>query len=75
MMNAKDVAKYMLEELKKNIILHQEGIVHRIQEKFGDEFVFKNNYGTLSIDRKVLREFNKIKGEDVVWDKEGRCWK
>lgn len=74
-MTTKDVAQYMLNELTQNGVLHQEELVHKIKEKYGDEFIFANNHGTLSIDRKVLREFNKVKGKDILWDRDGRCWK
>lgn len=74
-MKTKDVAEFMVKELAQNGILYQEGLVQKIQKLFGDEFVFANNHGTLSIDRKVLREFNKIKGEKVLWDRDGCCWK
>jgi len=74
-MKIQDVAKYMLEELEKNGVLYQEGLVNIIKEKFGEQFIFSNSYGTLSIDRVVIREFNKLKGKDVLWDKEECCWK
>ena len=73
-MTVKDVAQYMLKELQKDGVLRQVGLVDIIQEKFGDEFVFKTTHGTFTIDRLVIREFNKIKGKDVVWDKDGCCW-
>lgn len=73
-MTAKDVAQYMLKELKRDGVLKQAGLVEVIQEKFGDELVFKTTHGTLTIGRLVIREFNKIKGKDVVWDKLGCCW-
>lgn len=74
-MSAKDVAEYMLQELTKDGILYQEKLVPKIQKLFGDEFVFANAHGTFSLDRKVLREFNKIKGENILWDRDGFCWK
>ena len=74
-MKVKDVAEFMLKELNKKGTLPQVGLVDMIQEKFGDEFVFKTTHGTLTIDRKVIREFNKIKGEDILWDKDGCCWR
>jgi hypothetical protein len=74
-MKMQDVAKYMLEELEKNGVLYQEGLVNTIKEKFGEQFIFANSYGTLSIDRVVIREFNKLKNKDVLWDKEEHCWR
>ncbi|WP_024955048.1 DUF6953 family protein [Sulfurospirillum arcachonense] len=74
-MNVKDVAQFMLNELKKKGVLNQVGLVDIIKEKFGDEFVFETTHGTLTIDRKVIREFNKVKGENILWDKDGCCWR
>jgi len=73
-MKIKDVAEFMVNELDKNGVLPQAGLVDIIKEKFGDEFIFTTAHGTLTIDRKVIREFNKIKGEDVKWDKASNCW-
>lgn len=64
----------MLSELDKNGVLPQARLVEIIKEKFGNEFIFETAHGTLTIDRKVIREFNKLKGEDVKWDKNSNCW-
>lgn len=74
-MTTKEVAQFMLKELNENGILPQTGLVDVIQEKFGDEFVFKTAHGSLTIDRKVISAFNKMKGDDVIWDKAGCCWR
>jgi hypothetical protein len=73
-MKVKDVAQFMLKELNKKGVLPQVGLADIIKEKFGDEFVFTTTHGTITIDRKVIREFNKLKGEDIRWDKDGCCW-
>ena len=74
-MTVKDVAGFMLEEIKKNGSLPQVGLADVIKEKFGNEFVFETTHKTFVIDRKVLREFNKLKGDDIVWDKDRCCWR
>ena len=74
-MSVKDVAGFMLNEIKKNGSLPQVGLADVIRDKFGKEFVFETAHKTLTIDRKVLREFNKIKGDDIVWDKDRCCWR
>ena len=73
-MKVKDVAEFMLKELNKKGILPQVGLADIIKDKFGEEFVFTTTHGTITIDRKVIREFNKLKGKDVQWDKDGCCW-
>lgn len=74
-MTAKDVAGFMLEEVKRNGSLPQVGLVDIIKEKFGAEFVFETTHKTLTIDRKVIKEFNKLKGEEILWDKDRCCWR
>lgn len=73
-MTTKDVAQFMLSEVKKNGVLSQVGLVDIIKKKFGDEFVFETTHGTLTIDRLVIREFNKIKDPDILWNKDGCFW-
>lgn len=74
-MTVKEVAGFMLSELKKNKSLPQVGLADIIKDKFGNEFVFTTTHGTLTIDRKVIKEFNKLKGEDIFWDKDRCCWR
>ena len=73
-MKVKDVAEFMLKELNKKGVLPQVGLAGIIKDEFGEEFVFKTTHGTITIDRKVIREFNKLKGDDICWDKDGCCW-
>jgi len=73
-MKVKDVAQFMLKELNKKGVLPQVGLAEIIKDKFGEEFVFTTTHQTITIDRKVIREFNKLKGENIHWDKDGCCW-
>ena len=55
--------------------LHQRTAVHEIMEQFGEEFANTNDNGTLSIARKVLDAFNKLTGNDVVWEVGKKLWR
>lgn len=53
----RDVALFMLSELNQNEYLYQEEAVYKIEDKFGESFVYYNNNGGQSISKKVLIEF------------------
>jgi len=74
-MTPKDVAEWMLEELKKDKYLYQETVVYDIAEKFGDEFTYTNDNGNLAIDKKVLDAFRKISETTVIWERGTRMWR
>lgn len=69
------IAQWMLEELKRVNYLYQETVVYDIASKFGEEFTYHNQNGNLAIDRQVLREFRKLTGDRVVWERGERLWR
>lgn len=71
---AKDVAEFMKTQLDRMGCIYQEDIAYSIQEDFGEEFIYFNDNGGVSIDRKVLSEFRKLT-PDVVWERGERCWR
>ena len=73
--SARDIAKFMLERLNDSTILYQNEIVHDIQERYGDEFVYTNENGNLAINRRVLVEFQKLTENKVVWSRRKRLWR
>lgn len=74
MTSTKDVAEWMLKEINANDYLEQGAAVSTIQDKFGDDFVYTNDNGNLSISKKVLTAFNKLSGDDVVWLRGEKAW-
>jgi hypothetical protein len=74
-MTPEDVARWMLEELKREKYLYQETVVYDIESKFGEKFTYVNENGNLSIDRRVLREFRKLTEDIVVWERRERLWR
>ena len=69
-----EVAKWMLEELRRSGELYQEDAVWEIQRKFGSEFVYENENGNLAISRQVLKEFKALT-PGVVWEPGERMWR
>ena len=70
-----EVAEWMLEELKRVRFLEQETAVFEIARRFGSEFVYANDNGNDAIDRGVLKEFRKLSGTNVVWERGERLWR
>ena len=65
----------MINEILEKGYVYQEYLVHDIQEKFGDDFVYINENGNLAISKKVLNEFKKLKEQNnIEWDRSERSW-
>jgi hypothetical protein len=65
----------MISEIVDKGHVYQEYLVHDIQEKFGDDFVYINENGNLAISKKVLNEFKKLKEQNnIEWDRSKRSW-
>ena len=75
MATAEDVARWMLEEVSSKGYLEQEAAFFEIETRFGEGFTYMNESGGNSIDKKVLRAFNKISGDEVVWARVSRYWR
>lgn len=74
-MNEKSVAEFMINEILEKGYVYQEYLVHDIQEKFGEEYVYVNENGNLAISKKVLNEFKKLKDVNgIEWDRSDKSW-
>jgi len=76
MTDAADIAEWMMEQIRERgrKASYQEAIVRGIRETFGEEWSYYNVNGNLAIDKAVLKEFNKQKTPDVLWDRSSRYW-
>ena len=71
-----DVAAWMLKELQQEGELYQQSAADDIIEKFGDEFIYySERSGNAAISKDVLKEFNAISGDDVVWERRQKLWR
>ncbi len=75
MATPRQVADWMLEQLKREDTLYQESAVGDIEDEFGDEFVYENENGNLAISKPVLAEFRKLTGTTVIWSRSERLWR
>ncbi len=75
MATPKQIAEWMLGELKQETILSQEVVAHEISMLFGEEFTYTNANGELAVDERVLCEFRKLTENIVVSIGGGRVWR
>jgi hypothetical protein len=75
MATPKAIAKWMLEELKRETILCQEVVAHEISMQFSEEFTYMNANGELAIDERVLREFRDLTKDIVLAVGGERVWR
>jgi hypothetical protein len=68
MANADDVANWMVKQIHEKRFLHQQEVVYKIKQKFGESFIYVRPNGHLAISRIVLRAFKRVTGKSVVWE-------
>lgn len=71
---AKDIAAWMIEQIKTEEAVYQEHIVHDITDKFGAEWEHANERGNPAIKPSILREFRKLHGGSIEWERDERRW-
>lgn len=69
------VTDWMIERITAVGELFQVDAADYILRAFGGDHVYENKNGNLAIDKTVLREFNKITKDTVVWVRAGRYWR
>lgn len=75
MTNAPEIAQWILATIHAEKTVHQEAIVPRIVEAFGEEWVYTNENGHPAINRDVLKSLRKLRDDSVNWNREERCWR
>jgi len=70
-----EVAAWMMQALDGAYVLHQSVAVSEIMQRFGDEFAWINENGSMAIKSSVLKAFDAMTGDDVVWERSGRLWR
>lgn len=70
-----DVARWMRDELDRTGSLLQADAASGIEREFGSSFIYVNENGNPAIDKRVLREFRELTGDDVIWDRWEYKWR
>lgn len=55
--------------------LYQEEAAYSISDQFGEEHIYYNDNGNPAISMDVLKEFNKLTRDTVVWVRSQRFWR
>ena len=71
---AREIAEWMAAWLDAHQVLRQQEAAAMIQERFGAQFVYRDQYGYLAISRKVLYQFRKLTADLVVWEVRDGNW-
>jgi len=74
MASPKDVALWILRQIEQHGYAYQQIIAPQISQQFGPEFVYKNKSLGLSLTPAVLRSFNTLTGDGVVWERSVKRW-
>jgi hypothetical protein len=72
---AADVAAWMFEELKRLRNFDQDHAAAQIERRFGKQFVYDNANGNPAISKDVLKHFNVLTKNTVVWSRSERYWR
>lgn len=75
MTTASEVAAWMLEQIKTKKELYQDEAFHEIERSFGKSFAYQNDVGSNVISPSVLKRFNQISKDDVVWSRSYKHWR
>jgi hypothetical protein len=65
----------MVRELRQVEFMAQIVVAWEIERRFGGRFIYFNANGNPAISREVLKAFDAMTGEGVVWENRERLWR
>jgi hypothetical protein len=68
------IAEWMINEIKFRGMLRQEEAIEHVKQHFGDQYVFVNEKGNVSLEKEVKKAFRKQHGGRIAWDRDGFFW-
>ncbi|WP_068613401.1 DUF6953 family protein [Paenibacillus tuaregi] len=68
------IAEWMIQEIRHRGILRQEEAIEYVRSHFGEQYVFRNENGNVSLAKEVKKAFRKQHGGRVAWDRDGFFW-
>ncbi len=75
MTTAAEIAEFMTARVVSGHVLDQEVAVSMIMEQFGREWTYINDNGNMAIHRSVLKAFNSLTADTIVWERGARIWR
>lgn len=68
------IAKWLHDKIMFENWVTQRDAVREIEEKFGEEYIYTNVNGNPAISRGVIKEFARLKGDNIVWNRSTFEW-
>lgn len=75
MIQANDVAQWMLRELQRDGCIYQDDVVDHLVKSKAETLLRENSDGNLVVGREVLEAFKRDTETTVVWVKPDRYWR
>lgn len=70
-MTAEEAASWMYAELQRFGALQQDDAASSLPA----DWTYENDAGNLAIRSEVLKAFNRITGNDIVWERSAKLWR
>nr|WP_041613783.1 hypothetical protein [Paenibacillus sp. JDR-2] len=64
----------MVNEIKFRGMLRQEEAIEHVKQQFGEQYIFVNENGNVSLEKEVKKAFRKLHKGRVAWDRDGFFW-
>ena len=76
MTELREIAEWLIAKIRENgpRRTYQDRTVREIRERFGEEWSYRNANGNWAIDKRVLRDFQPLKDEFIVWNRGDQSW-
>ncbi|GMK47990.1 DUF6953 family protein [Paenibacillus glycanilyticus] len=68
------IAEWMVNEIKFRGMLRQEEAIEHVKQHFGEQYIFVNENGNVSLEKEVKKAFRKLHKGRVAWDRDGFFW-
>lgn len=70
----RQIAEWMVNEIKNRGMLRQEEAIAHVKEHFGEQYIFVNENGNVSLEKEVKKAFRKLHRGRIAWDRDGFFW-
>lgn len=71
---AQEVAEWMVQEIRFTGNLYQAAAIDYVKANFGEQFVYVNENGNVSLDKEVKKAFRKLHRGRIAWDRDSFQW-
>ncbi|TCM89090.1 hypothetical protein EV294_11331 [Paenibacillus sp. BK033] len=68
------IAEWMVNEIKFRGMMRQEEAIEHVKRHFGEQYIFVNENGNVSLEKEVKKAFRKLHKGRIAWDRDGFFW-